>query len=242
MTTLPHTSGVYQILCVPTKKVYIGSSVNIARRCRGHFERLRQGTHENTYLQHSWNKYGESAFEISVVELVLEVGLHYREQYYIDKLRATDRRKGFNISIKAGAPMYGLKHSPESLAKMSASQKGRKHTETFKKMMSERNKGKLFRPVTPDGIRRYEENMRRMREEGPSPEHRAKVSAANKAREHQSREHVFISPEGIEVRVPRLMQFCKEHGIDYSQMCKVVRGVCSHAKGWRYKDPKENSE
>lgn len=58
-----NTSGVYKIVCVPTGKYYVGSSVCVKRRWRVHRRLLRMGEHHSRYLQRAWNKYGEGAFE-----------------------------------------------------------------------------------------------------------------------------------------------------------------------------------
>src|SRR5919205_4425633 len=96
--TLPRSSGVYQILCVPTGKVYIGSTVNLRERWSNHLWRLRCGQHQNVFLQRAWNKYGEAHFKFSVLELVGATDLLCAEQAWIDKSGCTERKLGFNIS------------------------------------------------------------------------------------------------------------------------------------------------
>lgn len=66
---IPRTSGVYQILCLPTGKVYVGSAVDLYGRWRDHRRYLRQGIHHNKYLQAAWDKYGEESFEFWVSSL-----------------------------------------------------------------------------------------------------------------------------------------------------------------------------
>lgn len=63
---LRRQSGIYQILCKPTGKVYIGSAVWIAKRKRHHREALLAGKHHSQYLQKAWDKYGPEAFEFSI--------------------------------------------------------------------------------------------------------------------------------------------------------------------------------
>jgi predicted GIY-YIG superfamily endonuclease len=46
MTPLPpHASGVYQIRCIPTGKVYVGSAVDLFKRWAQHHRTLRKGEH-----------------------------------------------------------------------------------------------------------------------------------------------------------------------------------------------------
>src|SRR5215216_6770850 len=85
MTLLPPpTSGIYQIRCIPTGKIYVGSAVNLRKRQRDHINSLRRGNHENTYLQRAWNKYGEANFDFTILEFVDASDLLYTEQVWID--------------------------------------------------------------------------------------------------------------------------------------------------------------
>src|SRR5262249_49580544 len=104
ITTLPNCSSVYQIRCLPTGKIYIGSSVNMEKRYHHHRQSLIAGNHRNPYLQQAWNKYGEEAFEFSVLEVVEPANLLNTEQYWIDKTLCCDRKVGFNVYPVAGSP------------------------------------------------------------------------------------------------------------------------------------------
>ncbi|MFW6122530.1 MAG: GIY-YIG nuclease family protein [Petrotogales bacterium] len=50
-------SGIYNIICLPNQKVYIGSSNNIYRRYYLHLYELRKNKHTNIHLQRAFNKY-----------------------------------------------------------------------------------------------------------------------------------------------------------------------------------------
>ena len=43
--------GIYKILCVPNKKFYIGSSLNVIKRLKMHLWNLKRGDHHSNYLQ-----------------------------------------------------------------------------------------------------------------------------------------------------------------------------------------------
>lgn len=111
-------SGIYKILCVPTGKFYIGSSVNVRKRWTGHKADLRKGAHCSTHLQRAWNKYGEKAFEFMLLETVPAVELLAAEQRWLDSTRCYDRTVGFNTAHCAAAPAQGLSKSPEARARM----------------------------------------------------------------------------------------------------------------------------
>jgi group I intron endonuclease len=159
--------------------------VDIQNRWSVHKGRLIRNKHHSSYLQRAWNKYGEDAFEFSIIELCFPLVLIFREQYFINTLKPE-----YNGNPIAGSS-FGRKFTPESRAKMSLAAKasmtperlakmterarkqkhtsGWKHTDEAKTKMSEI--GKLIH--TP-------EHMAKMTAAAKSPEARAKMSVANK--------------------------------------------------------------
>lgn len=63
------TIGVYKIVNVSNGHFYIGSSVRIGRRVWTHLNRLRACSHHCLPLQRAFNKYGEGAFLVTIVQL-----------------------------------------------------------------------------------------------------------------------------------------------------------------------------
>jgi group I intron endonuclease len=77
-------SGIYKIINTVNGKYYVGSSVDCKDRWREHKRGLKANRHSNSYLQASWNKYGEKAFEFKIVDAVPKEQLLDREQFYLD--------------------------------------------------------------------------------------------------------------------------------------------------------------
>ena len=168
-TTIPTTSGIYRIVCVPTGKFYIGSAVNLRKRYSDHFTALRHNTHFNPKMQHAFNKYTEQSFTFEVLEIVLiPEMLTMREQYYFDTLKPFGKR-GFNTAITAGSQL-GMKASAETRKRLSISHMGNtsalghKCTPETLALFSKLNKGKP-KPHHPGYVR--------------SPEHCKKLGQAN---------------------------------------------------------------
>ena len=89
--------GIYKIENKANGKVYIGQSVNIESRWKGHKSNLRNNKHQNDYLQKSWNKYGEENFDFSVLCECEKDKLDEKEIYYINQYKSTDGKYGYNL-------------------------------------------------------------------------------------------------------------------------------------------------
>lgn len=90
--------GVYKITNTVNGKFYVGSAINIKRRWTVHRYKLRHNKHDNKHLQSAWNKYGESAFEFSIIELC-EDSLQ-KEQHYLDALKPEYNKSGIATHVE----------------------------------------------------------------------------------------------------------------------------------------------
>lgn len=124
------TSGIYLIVNMANNKLYVGSAIDSDDRWRLHRLELNRNNHHNRHLQAAWNLYGEDNFKIYIIEFTAN-NLEEREQFWIDKLKATDHTIGYNI-CKAGRNRAGVKASDETRKKLSDSHKGLKQSEETK--------------------------------------------------------------------------------------------------------------
>lgn len=122
--------GVYKIINLINNKIYVGSSVDIAKRMRKHKYELRKNIHPNEHLQRAYNKYGEDSFTAELLENCTEDIIIGREQYYIDMLNPE-----YNI-CKVAYSSLGRKASEETKRKMVEKRTGFTHTEETKQLMS----------------------------------------------------------------------------------------------------------
>ncbi len=90
-------AGIYYIRNIQNNKRYIGQTIDFDRRKHEHFKNLRNNTHVNDYLQHSFNKYGEQNFEFKRLLTCETKGLNTWEQFFIDAFHTKDKRFGYNI-------------------------------------------------------------------------------------------------------------------------------------------------
>jgi len=90
--------GIYKIQNIVNKKIYIGSSVNLENREYKHFWMLERNGHDNSYLQHSYNKYGKESFIFEILEECNFNLLIERENHYIDYYKSNILKYGFNLA------------------------------------------------------------------------------------------------------------------------------------------------
>lgn len=186
-------SGIYQIQNLVSGRSYYGSAVDVERRLYDHRKSLNGNYHRNRFLQRAWDKYGEDAFDFSVLELVENKNdLIPREQVYLDEAFSPGKIRPYNICSVAGS-LLGTKRTAESRARMSAATKGRIISAEARAKMSAKMKGRIRTKEHQDklnmariGFRHTEESKAKVSasKKGTihSDEWRAKVSAALKGR------------------------------------------------------------
>lgn len=161
--------GVYKIVCLANGKVYVGSSLNCAKRCWGHRYLLNAGRHPNPHLQYAWAKYGAHAFSF---EMVMEVGaseLLAAEQTCIDNCAADNREVGFNIRREASSNA-GIKMSTKVREALSISMRGRIVSAETRAKIGDAHRGKKI-----------------------SAEAKAKMSAAKLGKTHSAERRAVFS-------------------------------------------------
>jgi group I intron endonuclease len=196
--------GIYQIRCIPTGKVYIGSAVDIPARWRRHRHALSRGAHHSVHLQRAWQKHGADQFAFEVLEAVVDKDKLVRvEQEWLDRIRPFDEANGFNISPIAGSKL-GIRLSPEARAKMAAER--REDAEFLAKMSmvaknrSPQHRAKLSAAASLRNRKRPPELMARVTAAAAaankgrkfSDEHRSKLAAAAVKREAAKRARAAV--------------------------------------------------
>jgi group I intron endonuclease len=149
---------IYGIRCTVTGRLYIGSTVDVARRFYLHRRDLKLGKHHSPKLQNAWNKYGADAFAFEILERVGDVlFLVAREQFWIWRneaimlncsptagsplgVRRTDEQKARMRAIKVA--FYSTPEGKWHLTRMQAANKGRKRTPEQRANLSAALKGK----------------------------------------------------------------------------------------------------
>ena len=166
-------SGVYAIINKVNSKLYVGSASCFYNRLHAHYSELINNKHSNSYLQNSWNEYGEESFDFEIIELVDIINdnkdnLIEREQYWLDYHQSYIRDKGYNLQPCSKSAL-GFKHSEETIRKRSIMMTGSGNHNYGKvtppevrKKISEGNKGKMLGiKFTEDHKRKISKSLRK---------------------------------------------------------------------------------
>lgn len=105
-------TGIYKIKNTKNGRVYIGQSKDVQCRFNSHKSELRNNKHYNQHLQYAWKKYGEQAFEFSLIEECEERELDEREMFWISELDAIS--SGYNITPGGAGVKECMKGIPKS--------------------------------------------------------------------------------------------------------------------------------
>lgn len=219
-------SGIYCIRNLSTNEIYVGSSSNLKKRKREHFNYLKNGVHHSRYLQRSYNKTGSYNFVFSVLENCNIDMLIIREQHYIDTLNPR-----YNICRIAGNTI-GCKRTEDTKKKLSLSHLGQKawnkgipRTEAEKKTQSDKLKG---RPSGVKGKKWSKESRERVSKE------RIGRPAKNKIEIHQYDKNGKYIASFSSITEAQLITNTK--GI-----CQVLTGRCKTANNFIWSKTKTES-
>lgn len=138
--------GLYAITHIPSRKSYIGSSLDINKRFSTHRSMLKNNYHHSKHLQNSWNKYDKEQFEFKTLnvckthEEAVELEKAFLECFYHDGL--------FNVKNDAFGVGFGIQHpnkskplTTEQKTKISQSLKGRKKTQEHIDKVAAKSRG-----------------------------------------------------------------------------------------------------
>ena len=184
-------SGIYAIINIYNDKVYVGSAVNYKLRWNSHRYYLNKNVHVNKHLQFAWNKYGKDAFEFIVLEHCEKDKLILKEQSWIDWLKPEYNKRQIAESN------LGIKHTKETLNKMSVIKVGKKHSEETKKKMSliamghKRNLGKKRIPFSEEHIRKLSMSNKKLNKWPCKDGWKCKCKDCSKKRNELAMQHYY---------------------------------------------------
>ena len=88
-------SGIYKITSKHNGKVYIGQSIDIYNRWRGHWKQVKRG--DSDYIHNAMRKYGKDDFIFEIIERCPQDIINEREKYWIDFYNGVEY--GYNMKL-----------------------------------------------------------------------------------------------------------------------------------------------
>lgn len=142
-TKLPEVSGIYAIVNTLNNKKYVGSSSNIRKRYRQHYNELSKNNHVNTHLQRAFNKYGKDVFEFWILEQCEDI----RDTLLTIEQKWIDSDGDYNICRVAGSTL-GIPHQ------------GHPASEKCKKAVAEANRRRVWSDESRKKMAEYSRNSK----------------------------------------------------------------------------------
>lgn len=207
------------------------------KRLTGHIRNLRESGITPEIVKISENMPEEAAFILEEEE-ILKYG---RKGFESDGVLMNvflsirpERRCGEDNGF------YGRHHSEETKKLISEANTGRKHTEETKQKMSESH----------TGVPKSEETKKKMSEKATGRVHTEETK--QKLREHnlqedvlrrniesKQKEWIVITPDGTEIEVINMSEYCLENSLNRSKMYSVAAGDRNHHKGYKCRKKNE---
>lgn len=226
------TIGIYKLIFKNTDKVYIGQSVNIAKRYKHHLYLLSKGLGA-IKLQNAYNKYGTPSIE--VVEETTQDKLSDLENYYINKYNSYSN--GYNslefadevpINILSGTEAPAAKYTREQILEVFyyitdtayTAEKINELTDVSICIIHyiKSGKGHLWlREVDPIKYDKYIIG----REHGNA--------CSTKGISYPK----LMSPTGKLFNITNRNKFAIDNGLDSGALGRVLRGTAKSHKGWK---------
>lgn len=233
------TCGIYKLVFKNTDKVYVGKSVNIESRFKGHLRSFKRGS-SSKKMKDAYALYGYPVLEI--LEECDESILDYREKFYISSLNATT--EGFNSRDTATS------RNTSSIGDLNPKSKysNAKIIECFNLLIDYPDM--LFQEISDiTGVPKGSINMiahggnHKWLSTYSPIRYKLLLSmvgnrkASCKSALNQGIDYpIILSPNNIEYNVNNAREFSRLHGLDQSALGRVLNGKAKTHKGWKLKE------
>ncbi len=227
---------IYKITNIKNQKVYIGKTEQklAKNRFSAHKSLLRRNKHYNTYLQNSWNKYGESSFKFEVLEQFnpeMNFDINKLEKYWIKFYDSMNPSKGYNLT-EGGEGSSGFKHTEDSLKKISLTSKGRKMSDENKEKARQRGYGNSY----ASGVKHSEEGLKNIASACKNriwtEESKDKI---RQSKEKFSKAVICIETSEIFKSVSAVARFLKTSCSNIRKVCNGQAKICKgYTFQWHY--------
>lgn len=169
--------GIYCFINTHNGKRYVGQSIDIDARRKGHLVKLNKNIHQNIHLQGAFNQYGSSCFEFHILEECGADMLDMREIAWINYYHSFGE-SGYNMT--SGGLMF--KHTWETKKKIGTAGIGRKLGPISDETRLKMRLAKLGRKLNPEHKKKIGDSQRGTKRKPFKDGFKEKMSAAQTKR------------------------------------------------------------
>jgi group I intron endonuclease len=226
---------IYKVTNKINEKMYIGRTTNLKEKMRIHMKRALNNKH-NSHFHNAIRKYSKENFKWKIIaKCFSKEELNNVEIEMIEKYNTFEN--GYNLT-RGGEGRFGYSHTEETKKKISEAERGEKnhmygkrgsncpnfgktHSKKTKKRMSEAKKGENHTFYSKHCSKKTKEKMSL-----------AQIGGKN----HNAKKYVITTPEGKEIFVHGIANFCrnyKKEELYYQGLVRVAKGKRSHHKGYK---------
>jgi group I intron endonuclease len=207
---------IYKITNKINNKSYIGqTTVSLHKRWQRHC--WASESKKSMPIVLAIAKYGKDNFVIeSLIECKSQAELDEKEIYYA-KFYKTFSPFGYNLRAGKGRGSV----SEETRKKLGLSNKGKKRTEETKRRLSASHLGNKMSDFTKAKLSKINKGKR--------PPNHVRLAAIR----HNEKCYIIVCPNGEQLHIINMKNFCKLHELSPSKMCLVAQGKRKHHKHYR---------
>ena len=216
---------VYIHTCNVNGKSYVGVTNKAAEdRFVEHCQAARRGSRFAFHA--AIRKYGEEAWTHETVATVGSLNeAHEMEVRLIAERRTTEREFGYNMTA-GGDGFRGLERTEEHAKAISEALMGHIHSdETRQKLAQYKGEKASFY-----GRKQSDEWKAKMKE---LLTNNHPMKGVTGAKHHDAGSFVVTFPDGREIEIKGLAEFCRQNGLTHSAMSCVAAGKRNHHKGFK---------
>ena len=212
---------IYKATSKISGKFYIGQTIkSLNTRINDHINDALS-KRDNMYFHKAIRKYGKENFEWETIAKC--DSLEELNRIEVEMIKGYDTFKnGYNLT-KGGEGKLGSKLSKETRKKLSNARIGKTHSEETKKKLSKINKGEKGSNYGKHWSEKIREKMSLAQIGSKSP---------------KSKKYIVTTPEGKEIFVHGLRNFCKnykEEKLNYKYLIRSAQGKQKYHKEFRCK-------
>lgn len=232
------TCGIYKITFDGIDGCYIGQSTHLEKRMRDHRSALRDGRHYNYKLSLAYSCIEhDSECKIEILEECSMIELDDREEHYIKLFDSV--KNGFNFLAGTTATARGTEATRSKYTREQI-------LEIVELLLDPINSNidistKLSMPINIVQAIAYGKRHRWVQEEFPEKwtiiqeniKSNSRFLSSNNINKRNDIVHTLISPQGIEHKFHNIAAFAREHNLNKSHVCQVLKGNVPHHKNWK---------